>query len=257
LLLTVLGEYVLGEGGRAWAEGLIEAMLQLGVDEADAHEELARAGAEDWLTRRKLSGQAAWELTNRLHRTLEEGAQRVDSLGQLVVHWDGRWLALFVADPIGDDEQFGRLRSRLAWAGLGELGPGSWVGPRPAARVGVKQVLDEFGLATAASLFVGRLDGDPDDMVRKVWDLDRLGAQYDHFVDEVSSWRPRTYDEVFVCYTRLVHEWRHFPFLDPDLPSRFLPPDWSGSHAVDTFQRLRRHWRPHAVTWWQNLQSIR
>jgi phenylacetic acid degradation operon negative regulatory protein len=256
LLLTVLGEYVLPEGGRAWSHGLIEAMTRLGVDETDARHVIARAGAGDWLTRRKASGQEAWELTNGLHRVLEEGAQRIYSHGRLLVGWDSRWLVVFLPDPPKDEEEAERLRVRLSWAGLGQMGPGSWVGPRPAIRVTAKQVLDDFDQGTSASMFVGRFDGDADDMVRRVWDLDRLAAQYDHFIDEVSSWHPRTYGDVFVCQTRLVHEWRHFPFLDPDLPKQFLPADWSGSRAADTFHRLRHRWRPHALTWWEKVQSI-
>jgi phenylacetic acid degradation operon negative regulatory protein len=250
----VLGEYVLPGGGRAWSAGLIEAMTRLGIDDADARHVLAQAGAGDWLTRRKVSGEVAWELTTSLHRVLDEGAQRIYSHGRLVVGWDGRWVSVFLGDRV--EEEAERLHLRLAWSGLGELGAGSWVGPRPATRVSIKQVLAEFGLEKSASLFVGRLDGDADDMVRRVWDLDRLAAQYDQFVEEVSSWHPHTYGEVFVCHTRLVHEWRHFPFIDPDLPQQFLPADWSGARAADTFHRLRHRWRPHALTWWEKVQCI-
>jgi phenylacetic acid degradation operon negative regulatory protein len=257
LLLSVLGEYVLPEGGRAWSEGLVEALMRLGIDEVDAEHVLAQAGAADWLTRRKVSGNVAWELTNGLFRILEEGAQRIYSHGRLVVNWDGRWVVVTVADRAEEDGQAARLRFRLTWAGLGRLGPGSWVGPRPSARVGVKQVLDELDLGGSASLFVGRVDSDVDEMVRQVWDLDSIAAQYAHFIDEVSSWHPRTYGEVFVCQTRLVHEWRHFPFIDPDLPQQFLPRDWSGARAADTFHRLRHRWRPHALTWWEKVQTIR
>jgi phenylacetic acid degradation operon negative regulatory protein len=256
LLLTVLGEYVLPEGGRAWSDGLIEALTRLGIDQTDACHVLSKAGGGDWLTRRKASGQVAWELTNRLRRLLEEGAQRIYSHGRLVVSWDGRWVILFLAEPPDDVELAERLRVRLTWAGLGEMGPGSWVGPRPGIRLSVKQVLEEFNLAETATLFVGRFEGDAEDMVKRVWDLDWLAAQYDHFIDEVSSWHPRTYGEVFVCQTRLVHEWRHFPFIDPDLPKEFLPPDWSGARAADTFHRLRHRWRPHALTWWEKVQGI-
>ena len=35
--------------------------------------------------------------------------------------------------------------------------------------------------------------------------------------------------------TRLVHEWRRFPFLDPRLPAQLLPDSWSGAKAADLF----------------------
>jgi phenylacetic acid degradation operon negative regulatory protein len=33
---------------------------------------------------------------------------------------------------------------------------------------------------------------------------------------------------------RLIYDYRHFPFRDPDLPPGLLPADWSGrrAHAV-------------------------
>ena len=42
---------------------------------------------------------------------------------------------------------------------------------------------------------------------------------------------------------RLVHEWRRFPFLDPDLPGELLPRDWSGYRAAELFHHLHEQWR--------------
>lgn len=34
---------------------------------------------------------------------------------------------------------------------------------------------------------------------------------------------------------RLVHDYRRFPFRDPDLPPELLPPGWSGRAAHEVF----------------------
>ena len=46
--------------------------------------------------------------------------------------------------------------------------------------------------------------------------------------------------------TRLVHEWRRFPFLDPRLPAQLLPDNWSGVKAADLFHTRHADWHPAA-----------
>ena len=50
--------------------------------------------------------------------------------------------------------------------------------------------------------------------------------------------------------TRLVHEWRQLPLLDPDLPARLLPRDWPASGAAQLFHRLHDRWAGDAARWW-------
>jgi len=53
--------------------------------------------------------------------------------------------------------------------------------------------------------------------------------------------------------TRLVHEWRRFPFLDPQLPRELLPANWSGTKAAELFHRKHVDWRPAALRHWDQL----
>lgn len=41
--------------------------------------------------------------------------------------------------------------------------------------------------------------------------------------------------EALVERTRLIHEYRMFPFRDPGLPAELLPADWRGRAAHDLF----------------------
>jgi len=34
---------------------------------------------------------------------------------------------------------------------------------------------------------------------------------------------------------RLVYDYRHFPFRDPDLPAELLPDDWPGRQTHEVF----------------------
>ena len=54
--------------------------------------------------------------------------------------------------------------------------------------------------------------------------------------------RPDSDDAVLLAQTRLVHEWRRFPFLDPRLPSELLPPGWIGARARELFAARHSEW---------------
>jgi phenylacetic acid degradation operon negative regulatory protein len=50
LLLTLLGEFVLTEGGWAWTSAVIAAFARLGVEEKATRQALMRTAAAGWLT---------------------------------------------------------------------------------------------------------------------------------------------------------------------------------------------------------------
>jgi phenylacetic acid degradation operon negative regulatory protein len=257
VLLTVLGEYVLVTGGRAWTGALVDALGVLGVEEKSARQALARSAARGWLTKRRSGRQVAWELTDGIRGLLEEGAERIYTFGRTPAEWDGQWLLLFTSVPVERRELRERLRTRLGWAGFGAFGPGTWISPRAAARATAERVLGDLDLADGASFFVGRFGGDPERLLQSAWDLDALAAGYEAFLGRVTAWTPRTDAEVFACQTRLVHQWRRFPFLDPDLPPELLPADWIGTRAATAFEQLHQRWRPEALAWWTRTNSLR
>jgi phenylacetic acid degradation operon negative regulatory protein len=121
------------------------------------------------------------------------------------------------------------LRTRLAWAGFGSLGRGLWISPH------AEREAEPEGMATedsAAELLSFRTElgtvGDPQRLVAEAWDLTEVVAAYDAFITDFGRLRPKTPEAVFRAQTPLVHAWRRFPFLDPDLPEALLP---NGSKA--------------------------
>ena len=69
------------------------------------------------------------------------------------------------------------------------------------------------------------------------WDLAGLAADYAALL---ARHRPRlagyragavTGADALRERTGLVHDYRRFPFRDPDLPAELLPPDWPGREA--------------------------
>ena len=53
--------------------------------------------------------------------------------------------------------------------------------------------------------------------------------------------------------SQLVHEWRRFPFLDPDLPADMLPPGWPRRRAHDLFGERHAHWHNAAQEYFRTL----
>jgi phenylacetic acid degradation operon negative regulatory protein len=57
--------------------------------------------------------------------------------------------------------------------------------------------------------------------------------------------------------TLLVHAWRKFPFLDPDLPAELLPSDWPRRQAHELFTSRHSAWSDPARAWFEELEAGR
>ena len=130
-----------------------------------------------------------------------------------------------------------RLRTRLAWAGLGSPAPGVWLTPDPTKQDEVAGVVADLGLTGVTSSFVGPFGaiGTERDVVAQAWDLAEVETAYEEFLATFGAADPDTPDEVLRHQIHLVHAWRRFPFLDPQLPAALLPDDWAGARAAALF----------------------
>lgn len=255
LLMTVLGEFVLPMDGPVWTAALVDALGLFGVEEKSARQALARIGAEGWLESERVGRRVRWRLTKPGRRLLAEGAERIYGFGSGGPSWDGRWLVLLVSIPESMRELRHRLRTRLAWAGFGSPTPGVWITPRPEAEAEAKLILAELALPGPVMSFVagfGGLGREPE-MVAAAWDIEELARRYAEFIAEFSRLSPRSADDVFRAQTRLVHEWRRFPFLDPQLPAELLPARWIGARATKLFNDRHARWRDGAQRRWAEL----
>ncbi|GLZ03798.1 PaaX family transcriptional regulator [Actinomadura sp. NBRC 104412] len=253
LLLTVLGEFVLPAGRPVWTATFLEALGLLGVEEKAVRQALARSASEGWLAGTRHGRRTSWALTPSGRGLLTDGTERIYGFGRPMTRWDGQWLMVLASVPESDRRMRHLLRTRLAWNGLGNLSPGVWITPHPEREQEVREVLREIGLAATATIFVGRL-GDLSEarrVARQAWDLDAIEPAYEDFLDAVHALRPVGDAETFAAHTRLVQEWRRFPFLDPGLPEELLPEGWSGARAFELFHRRHDAWRPAADRQWK------
>ena len=259
LLMTVLGEFVLPAGRPVWTWVLVDTLAPFGVAEKSARQALARAAAEGLLVSERVGRRTRWDLTPAARRLLTEGAQRIYDFGHGERPWDGRWLLLLVSVPEAKRDLRHRLRTRLSWAGFGSPEAGVWISPHLGREGEALDVVKELGLAGCAMSFTATFGtiGGEDTMVSRAWDLTGLEQRYEAFLADFSALEPTGPAGVLHAQTRLVHEWRRFPFLDPQLPQALLPSNWSGSKAAELFHRRHAEWHQAASLRWDELGLAR
>ncbi|WP_084469986.1 PaaX family transcriptional regulator [Amycolatopsis benzoatilytica] len=257
LLMTVLGEYVLPRDRPVWTSLLVEALGMLDIEEKSARQALARSSAEGWLVSERVGRRVRWSLTPPGRRLLTEGADRIYAFGRDARGWEGRWLMLIVSVPEAKRDLRHRLRTRLTWAGFGSPVAGVWVSPDPSREPEAQQIVSELGLEAQAMSFTADYGaiGGQDSMVERSWDLSELTDRYEDFIDRFTGVSPAGAPAVLRAQTELVHEWRRFPFLDPQLPDDLLPAGWSGAKAAELFHRKHVEWRPTAQAYWDELTA--
>jgi phenylacetic acid degradation operon negative regulatory protein len=254
MLLTTLGEFVLPLKAPVWQETLIEALGVLGYRLHAARQALARSVTAGWLTTERQGRRSRVSLTHETTRMLETGAQRIYTFGEPWV-WDGRWLLVVLRVPEERRDVRHQMRTRLAWAGFGSLGGGLWITPH----VEREHELSDADAAAELLSFLASLGtlGDPANVLAEAWDLDAVATAYRAFIDRLGKLRPKTPEAVFRAQTQLVHEWRKFPFLDPDLPEEMLPAKWPRAQALKLFRDRHDSWHAAAQEYFQSLEALR
>jgi phenylacetic acid degradation operon negative regulatory protein len=254
LLLTILGEYVLPRGEAVWQETLVRSLVSVGYSEHAARQALARSVRGGWLESSRVGRRSRVTLSGRTADLLASGAARIYSFGSAST-WDGRWLVLVLRVPEERREVRHQVRTRLAWAGLGSMGGGVWLTPHVSREGEVLAAIREAPAALATS-FVASLGslGRAADVVAAAWDLDGVRSQYEAFLADFAAVRPSSPEACFRLQALLVHAWRRFPFLDPDLPAELLPAGWPRRRAHELFARRHAQWADAAGGWFEELE---
>lgn len=255
LLLTVLGEFVLPRREPVWTQVLIDVLGRLGVEQKSARQALARTAAEGLLESDRAGRRVRWSLTGQGRDLLSDGAARIYGFGAPAPSWAGDWLVLLVSVPEARRQLRHRLRTRLAWVGLGSPAPGVWLSPDPAKQDEVASVLADLELTAVSSSFVGSFGriGSERELVAQAWDLAEVEQAYERFLETFADARPGPDFEILTSQIHLVHAWRRFPFLDPKLPAELLPDRWAGARAAAVFDRLHSGWDERSRQAWDDL----
>lgn len=257
VLLTVLGEFVVPDGGSVWTGTLVDGLAALDYSDRNARQAMARLGDDGVIEPERYGRKTRWRLTAEGNRLLRTGADRIYRFGRRTEPWDGRWLVVVCSIPETQREKRRRFRAQLAFAGFGFLSPTIAVSPHLSAEETANEVLERLDLATIAVVLraeTGALTPDGN-LLERSWDLASLGASYVDFVAGFGDVRPDGPERSFCELVRLVHAWRHFPFSDPELPPELLPPGWAGNVARHLFEDARGAWSTEATAFYKSLEA--
>jgi phenylacetic acid degradation operon negative regulatory protein len=239
LVFDLFGDYLRYRGGEVRLRGLVALMDCFEVPEATVRVVTARMRKEGWLESRREGRETVYLLTDAAWELLDEGRARIFQRAQ--GPWDGQWHMVVYSVPESERALREQLRKKLAWFGFGPLSSAIWLSPHDRAG----EVAAAFADSPAARLDTFRSrSGGPEadrDIAARAWDLKGLDDDYARLLE---VYRPRLARyregapaprEALVERMRLVHDYRLFPFRDPDLPPELLPADWHGRRAHETF----------------------
>jgi phenylacetic acid degradation operon negative regulatory protein len=238
-VLSLLGaHHVPRERGVVWSGGLVRLLEQFGFSAGAARVALNRLVGRELLARSRDGRLVHYALTARTVTVLAEGDRRIFTLGELP-RAETTWTVLWHSIP--EDRRLARTRlvRRLRFLGFGSVQDGTWLAPRD-REAEVATLLAELDVAAHAGVLLGRPATAIDfaSFVARVWDLDELATRYRTFVERFRDHRIADDRQALLLRTRLVHTFREFPFLDPELPEDLVPAPTHRAEAVRLFHDL-------------------
>ncbi|GAA2203915.1 PaaX family transcriptional regulator C-terminal domain-containing protein [Streptomyces bangladeshensis] len=247
LMLTFLGDQVLGRDVCVYSGSVIDVFARAGIGEQAARSTLTRMVHRGLLRRQREGRRMYFGLTERSEAVLRDGERRIWRTGAVNRHWDGTWTLLGFSLPESWQRQRHDLRSRLAWSGFGPLFGGLWIAP---GEVDVTALVADLGLSAHVKVFRAHADPGMDigRMIEDTWELSGLAERYTAFVRRWQPWQsdlPEAGDGL-VLRLRLQTEWLQVIRRDPRLPVRHLPDDWPAEEAEKTFRTVHERLTPLA-----------
>lgn len=247
LMLTFLGEQVLGRDVCVYSGSVIDVFARAGIGEQATRSTLTRMVSRGLLRRRREGRRMYFGLTGRSAAVLRDGERRVWHTGAVNRHWDGTWTLLGFSLPESWQRQRHDLRSQLTWSGFGPLFNGLWIAP---GEVEVSALVAELGLSAHVKVFRAHADSAMDigAMIEETWELAELAARYEAFVRRWQPWETELPEPDDALSLRLVlqAEWLGVIRRDPRLPVKHLPDGWPAQRAEQTFRTVHERLTPLA-----------
>jgi phenylacetic acid degradation operon negative regulatory protein len=239
--MTFFGAFLRRLGGWIAVADLIALMADVDLDEQAVRSAVSRLKRRGVIAAERRGGAAGYRLTAHGLAILEAGDARIFERPPNAPH---AWLLVLFSVPEAQRALRHRLRTRLAWLGLGTVGSAVWIGPAHvepevrdlAGELGVDVQLvraEHAGLEPLSAAAAGW------------WDLDTIAAEYRAYLEKWNGRRRATH--AFADYLRQLDDWRRIPFHDPGLPPAALPDDWPGNAAWALFDELSQRLGPAAL----------
>jgi phenylacetic acid degradation operon negative regulatory protein len=243
LLMTFFGAFLRRLGGWIAVADLIALMADVDLDEQAVRSAVSRLKRRGVIAAERRGGAAGYRLTAHGLAILEAGDARIFERPPNAPH---PWLLVLFSVPEAQRALRHKLRTRLAWLGLGTVGSAVWIGPAH-VEPEVRQLAAELGVDV--QLFRAEHAGlQPlPAAVASWWDLDAIAAEYRSYLERWARPPGRRRMGPFADYLLQLDDWRRIPFHDPGLPPAALPDDWPGNAAWALFAELSDRLGPGAL----------
>lgn len=255
LLFTIFGDYYRNLRMEVWVGSLIKYLEPFGFSDGSVRVTLSRMMHQGWLESRKVGQKSFYRVTDKGLRRIKHGVTRVYQ--DKDEPWDGKWRIVMTNFPENLRETREQIRKELQWMGFGYLGNNVWVTPNN-LYAQVMEMIDEYQVRAFMDFFTATYDGPQigRGLAQKAWNLDEIAMKYEQFVSAFQPHYEKMYqtakqeslseDLCFVQRALLVHEYRKFLFVDPNLPKELLPSDWIGTEAAHLFREFHHFLTPMA-----------
>lgn len=223
VVLTILGSHLRQPGQRVWSGGMVTILEHLDFTTGAARAALARLVNRDLLARTREGRLAFYSITQRADALLSEGDRRIFTFGRdepAVEQWTVLWHAI----PEQQRVTRARFASRLRFLGFGSIQDATWVAARNREHE-VRLLLGELDIKPYVSVMVGHIPPEipPVALVAQAWRLGDTRRRYEAFLAEferlrkASERRRLSPADAFRSRILLLHRFRAFPFIDPEL----------------------------------------
>ncbi|WP_109690584.1 phenylacetic acid degradation operon negative regulatory protein PaaX [Tumebacillus permanentifrigoris] len=259
MLFTIYGEYVRHYGNEVWIGSLTRLLGEFGMTEQAVRAAISRMQRQGWLVSRKIGNRSYYSMSPRGQKRLDEAAKRI--YPRQAEGWNQRWCMISYNIPEERRHLRDQFRKELSFLGFGLLTNSTWFSPNDLAEQ-VKELTETYAITQHVELFTAAHIGwsEPQQLVAKCWDLEGINASYRAFIE---TYRPQLQalqpaqdlpdNRCFVEKTQLVHEYRKFLFIDPDLPEELLPELWLGREADNLFSALYTLLDPGAKRFFETM----
>jgi phenylacetic acid degradation operon negative regulatory protein len=247
MIYTLYGDYIRHTGGSIWIGSLIRLLGYFGVSQQAVRSTVSRMTRRGLLRVDRIGTRSFYSLTPESAKTIEDAAARIFHAHSPRDTWDGQWRLVTYSIPENAREARDRLRHELEWIGFGMLANALWISPHDYRRE-VEELANSLNLCDHIQLFTARHEGfaRAETIVARCWNLPAINARYAAFIEKYKPMHEQHLrllkrgddlepSQYFVHRFNLIHEYRRFPFKDPELPPELLPKDWRGIEATNLF----------------------
>ncbi|MDI6106018.1 PaaX family transcriptional regulator C-terminal domain-containing protein [Actinoplanes sp. NEAU-A12] len=242
LAVTLMADYTLRNNAWLPVAALVTLLNEFGLTDAAARVAISRLARRGVLESRRHGRRSSYRLTAGAADELSGGGIWIADFAAEPESWDGSWTFVTFSMPKKATTQRNTLRVHLRWRGFAPLYDGVWVSPQPLS----EQELAYLAPAASGAITVLRaqhipLRTDADLSPVHAWDLAAIGGLYDAFVREWEPLLPSiagggvTGADAVRARTEVMDTYRRFPMIDPELPTKLMPPGWARGRAREVF----------------------